>query len=64
VRALREAGVEPGAILGKLAHGLGMTADDRARSAPEVVEEWRRRDVAWPRDAWRVPVEWAGIGPG
>ena len=60
VRALREAGIDERAILGKLAHGLGMTADDAPRSAREALEEWRKREVAWPREPWRVPVEWAG----
>jgi glutamyl-tRNA synthetase len=66
VRALRGAGISASTIVGKLAHGLGMTADDGARSAKEALEEWRLRvergGWAWTRDEWRVPKEWAGIG--
>jgi glutamyl-tRNA synthetase len=71
VRALREAGIEARAIVGRLAHGLGMTADDGARGAREAVEEWGKRaargEGAWASEAmggWRVPGEWAGIGGG
>jgi glutamyl-tRNA synthetase len=71
VRALREAGVEARAIVGKLAFGLGMTADDGPRGVAEVRAEWRERAPrgaeggggwGWPRAGWRVPTEWAGIG--
>jgi glutamyl-tRNA synthetase len=72
VRALREAGVDARAIVGKLAHGLGMTGDDAARSPREVLAAWgtgatssaaRGGAWAWPRTGWRVPTEWAAIGP-
>ncbi len=73
VRALREAGVDPRAIVGKLAHGLGMTGDDAPRTPREVLGEWEARAAfragaarawAWPREGWPVPTEWARIGPG
>jgi glutamyl-tRNA synthetase len=63
VRALREAGVDPRAIVGKLAYGLGMTADDGPRGARQALAEWGARgNGPWPREGWRVPAEWAGIG--
>jgi glutamyl-tRNA synthetase len=61
VRALREAGVTAREIVGKLAYGLGMTADAAPRSPGEAVDAWRDRPVEWPRAPWRVPAEWAGI---
>ena len=69
VRALREAGIDARAIVGKLAHGLGMTADDGPKAAREALDEWMseglsRGQTRWPRDVWRVPTEWAGIGRG
>ncbi len=68
VRALRDAGIAPSAIVGKLAHGLGMTADDGPRAATEVLKEWTARlargEGGWSREGWRVPAEWAGIGAG
>jgi glutamyl-tRNA synthetase len=68
VRALREAGIGANAIVGKLAHGLGLTADDGPQSTADVLDAWRRRSVSgeavWPKEAWRVPGEWAEIGAG
>jgi glutamyl-tRNA synthetase len=68
VHALREAGIAASAIVGKLAHGLGMTGDDGPRSTNEALAEWGTRvktgEWKWPEKGWRVPVEWAGIGAG
>jgi glutamyl-tRNA synthetase len=67
VRVLREAGIDPRAIIGKLAHGLGMTADDRPKGARDALGEWvARGGSGWPRpgEGWRVPTEWAGLGVG
>jgi glutamyl-tRNA synthetase len=63
VRALREAGVPAEAIVGRIAHGLGMTADPGARSLRDVLAEWSRPGAspAWPTTPWRVPLEWVGV---
>ncbi len=61
VRALREAGIDARAIVGKLAGGLGLTPDDAPRSTREVLEAFRARPIAWPREPWRVPEAWASI---
>ena len=65
MRALRAAGIAASVIIGKLAHGLGITADDGARTAIEAVRQWKETEHAWPREPWRVPEEeWAEIGGG
>jgi glutamyl-tRNA synthetase len=61
VRALREAGIDARAIVGKLAAGLGLAPDDAPRSTREVLEAFAARAVAWPREPWRVPAEWAHV---
>ncbi len=58
VGALRAAGVRPETIIGKLAHGLGLTGNDRPLHPRDVLGEARR---AWPTVGLHVPVEWAGI---
>jgi glutamyl-tRNA synthetase len=67
VRALRDSGVDPRAIVGRLAYGLGMTADDGPRSPTEALVQWDASEAGggrWPLDAWRVPTDWAEIGTG
>jgi glutamyl-tRNA synthetase len=59
IRGLRDAGVDPRAVVGALAHGLGFTADAAPRSPAEVLEAARDRPAAWPRDPWRLPRAWA-----
>ena len=61
VRALRAAGITADAILGTLAYGLGLTNDDRPRSARAIADEARDRAIVWPRDVWRIPAAWAQI---
>ena len=67
VRALREAGLDARVIVGKLAKGLGMTADDGPKTAAEALVEWGARSARggarWPSEPWRVPIEWSGIAP-
>jgi glutamyl-tRNA synthetase len=61
VRALRDAGIAPEAIVGRLAHGLGMTRDDVPRPLTEVLGEWRTSEsFSWPTREWRVPAAWGG----
>jgi glutamyl-tRNA synthetase len=62
VRALRRAGIDARTIVGKLAHGLGMTADGAPKGPFEALAEWKALGPrGWPREGWRVPTEWAGI---
>lgn len=58
VRALREHGVSRDAILGVLAHGLGLSDDDGPRALDEVVARGARFA---PRPV-RVPAAWAALG--
>jgi glutamyl-tRNA synthetase len=58
VRALREAGIDAKAIVGKLAQGLGLAADGGARSPSELLAP---PAAPWPREPWRVPREWAHV---
>jgi hypothetical protein len=60
VRALRQAGIDPRAIVGKLAHGLGLGADDAPRSPAEVLAGLPA-SRSWPHAPWRVPAEWAHV---
>ena len=61
VRALREAGIDARAIVGKLAGGLGLAPDDAPRSTGEALDAFRARAIAWPREPWRVPAEWSHV---
>jgi glutamyl-tRNA synthetase len=58
VRALREGGVRAEAIIGTLAHGLGLAPDARPRTATEVAEGSARAPVAWRAGPWPSPVSW------
>jgi glutamyl-tRNA synthetase len=57
-RELRARGVAPEAVVGRLAHALGLAAT----GAPCSTRELPRftDDVRWPRADWRIPREWAG----
>jgi glutamyl-tRNA synthetase len=61
VRALREAGIDARAIVGRLAGGLGLAPDGAPRSPGEVLTAFRARAIVWPVAPWRVPEEWAAI---
>jgi glutamyl-tRNA synthetase len=60
VRALRQAGIDPRAIVGKLAYGLGLAVDEAPRSPSDVLAGLPGR-WSWPRAPWRVPAEWAHV---
>jgi glutamyl-tRNA synthetase len=60
VRALRDAGIDPREVVGKLAHGLGLAPDGAPRSPRELVAGFGARRE-WPREPWRVPAEWAHV---
>jgi glutamyl-tRNA synthetase len=61
VRALREAGISAEVILGRLAHGLGLTPDPAPRTAAQIAAI--RGPMAWPRNPWPIPADWAGVVP-
>jgi glutamyl-tRNA synthetase len=59
VRALREAGLRAEAVVGTLAHALGL-APDAAPRTPRAVADLGA-PIAWPRAPWRIPAEWARL---
>jgi glutamyl-tRNA synthetase len=58
VRSLRDAGVSAHAVVGALAHGLGLWADRTPASAIEVARAAAAREIVWPRGRWSIPIEW------
>jgi glutamyl-tRNA synthetase len=58
VRELRDAGVAAEAILGVMAHALGITATPAPRCAAEVAAEARGREIAWRATPWPMPTTW------
>jgi glutamyl-tRNA synthetase len=56
VAALRSAGVAPDAIVGRLAHALGLTDTD----APTTPSDLARasRPPQWPTTPWPIPARW------
>mgnify|MGYP002780575108 CR=1 FL=1 len=68
VRALRSAGVEPEAIVGALAFGLGLAPDPAPRHAEELVAPLTARLAAgeplrWPEEPFAVPAAFAARLP-
>jgi glutamyl-tRNA synthetase len=58
VRGLREAGVSARAIVGALAHGLGLAPRGVPASAIDIATTSARRPIEWSRDPWPIPNEW------
>jgi glutamyl-tRNA synthetase len=58
VAALRAAGVSPRAIVGRLAHGLGLAETTEPASPRDVAAACVGREIAWPTEPWRVPTIW------
>ena len=58
VRSLRDAGVSARAVVGALAHGLGLWPNPTPASAIEVARAAAAREIAWPRGRWSIPIEW------
>jgi glutamyl-tRNA synthetase len=58
LRELREAGVTPERVIGRLARGLGLVDDEVPRAPWEVALASGTESIGWPRDAWRLPREW------
>jgi glutamyl-tRNA synthetase len=57
VRALREQGVAPERLVGRLAHGLGLAASDAPTSAADLAAGSREAAIAWRRDPWGIPID-------
>jgi glutamyl-tRNA synthetase len=58
VRALRDAGVSAPAIVGALAHGLGLSPSAAPAPPLEVARASASRAVAWSRAPWHIPTTW------
>jgi glutamyl-tRNA synthetase len=58
IRGLREAGVRAEAIIGRLAHGLGLAADPAPRTAADVASSLGASPVTWRREPWPLPRDW------
>jgi glutamyl/glutaminyl-tRNA synthetase len=59
VRSLRDAGIAATAIVGRLAHGLGLSPSYEPRRPIDVAREVVGRPAAWRREPWPSPSEWA-----
>jgi glutamyl-tRNA synthetase len=57
IRGLRDAGVPAASIVGRLAHGLGLSPDRSPISAGELARATVGA-IAWSRDPWPIPAEW------
>jgi hypothetical protein len=55
IREIRERGVRAEELLGRLAHGLGLTGTERPISAKELAAELRGKEVRFRREAWLAP---------
>jgi glutamyl-tRNA synthetase len=55
VRDLREAGIPAEAIVGELAHGLGLTPERGPATPGEIARQVRGVDVCWRRQPWPIP---------
>ncbi len=56
ISGIRKAGVDASAVIGKLAHGLGLRTSDAPVAASELIGDaipWR-----WPTQPWRAPTAW------
>jgi len=55
VREIRERGTPAEALLGRLAHGLGLTTTERPISAKELAAELRGQEVRFSKESWTSP---------
>jgi glutamyl-tRNA synthetase len=56
IRSLRAGGMSAAAVVGALAHGLGLAPTDEPASADVVAQaSARSTSLAWRQDAWHVP---------
>jgi glutamyl-tRNA synthetase len=59
VRCLREVGIAATDIVGRLAYGLGLSPSYEPRRPVDVAREVVGKPVAWRREPWPSPTEWA-----
>jgi glutamyl-tRNA synthetase len=59
VRGLRDAGVPAEAVIGALAHGLGLRPTSAPASASEVARAVGTTAIAWRRAPWPIPIDWS-----
>jgi glutamyl-tRNA synthetase len=64
VRALRDAGVPAGEIVGELAFGLGLAASPAPARATEIARAFDASRASWRRDPWPIPERWARVAAG
>ncbi len=62
IRSLRATGMQAAAVVGTLAHGLGLAPTNAPTSAAEVARAVGSAPLAWRQKAWQVP--WPSSGPG
>ncbi len=58
VRGLREAGVPARAVIGVLAHGLGLARTSAPAAATEIALAAAEHPLSWPKHAWPIPSRW------
>jgi glutamyl-tRNA synthetase len=58
IAALRSAGVAPEAIVGRLAHGLGLAETQTDATPSEVARAYSSRPRRWPTAPWPIPARW------
>jgi glutamyl-tRNA synthetase len=58
VAALRDAGVAPEAVVGRLARGLGLASQETPVTARELAAAWVGREPRWPEAPWPIPSAW------
>ncbi len=64
LRSLRDVGVAPSAVTGYLAHGLGITADDRPRTPRAILDACVSPLTFAQRPSWPLPQAWAALATG
>jgi glutamyl-tRNA synthetase len=55
VRELRERGALPHAVLGQLAHGLGLVESREPIAAADLARHLRGRQIRFRNEPWRIP---------
>jgi glutamyl-tRNA synthetase len=58
IRELRAHGVPKEAIVGRLAHGLGLTSTDAPTTAAAIASDQVGRSIPWRREPWTLPTQW------
>ena len=58
LRDLRSNGISPETIIGRLAHGLGLTATGAPTTAAAAASQQAGRSIPWRREPWPLPLQW------